>query len=62
MYPVSGSTSFSEASSTFFALAAWAVSALFLSLETSRPLWIVIGLAFVYRSLVGAHRTPAEPA
>ena len=45
-----------------FALAAWAVSALFLSLETSRPLWILIGLALVCRRLVAKPEILHKPA
>jgi O-antigen ligase len=43
--------------SLLFSLAAWCVSAVFLSLETSRPLWIIIGLAFA-TSRLAAGREP----
>jgi O-antigen ligase len=46
-------------SALVLSLLGWAIASLFLSSETSRPVWIVIGLALALGKLLETHRREA---
>ena len=42
-------------------LASWCVGSLFIETETSRPLWILIGITLALPKLIPEPETPSEP-